>query len=794
MKILHITAHMGGGAGKAVAGLAVSCNRVSKEEHQILLLECPQKRYYIEECEQNGTNVFLCEEFQEIGSYIEEADIVVVSWWQHPKMAEFLAKFPKIPCRIALWSHINGCVYPYLPYELTEQMDAVFFTTPYSLENPCWTKKQKEMVEQKHYIVSGMGDFKPALIVPKTDYRPKKSFTIGYIGTLNYAKLHADYFFYCQKVIEQIPDVRFLMVGDYELELTEKVKALRLESYFQFIGYAENVYQYMEQMDVMGYLLSSDNYATTENVLLEAMAFALPIVASNNRPEQYIIENGINGYLVHSAEEYVERIKELKQSWQLCEKIGSQARQRVIERCSVEGNREVFLQGLNQIMQKEKKVRDFSNVYGKTPYDWFLACTGKDRKFFIRQECTRQKDTMQKDTIQEDIIQGDITQEDIIQINTIRIEEFLQICNPTYKEASKSSIFHFASYFPEDTSLAYLSKKATEIRNQTPGGKRTPLYSVLPLAMPYLIQIFPVYGCNFRCGYCIHSLEREQHGYISDQITMDMGLFRKIVDDIKDSGYKIKMLRFAAIGEPLLHKDIAQMVAYAKEAEIAEGIDIVTNGSLLTKELSDQLIAAGLTRLRISLEGLSEKDYQKHADATIDFGQFVNNIRYFYEHCKNTKIYIKIIDYMVQKNIEQERFYRIFSPICHSIAIEHLTPTIRDIDYDTLSGNRKNEKPQNGEKLLESRICPQPFYMMQINPDGKVVPCCSMRYPVVLGDIGKKSVQDVWMGEDFQRFRRNMLAGVEDASHVCKECRLYLYDMHEEDRLDEVAEILLRKY
>ena len=38
-------------------------------------------------------------------------------------------------------------------------------------------------------------------------------------------------------------------------------------------------------------------------------------------------------------------------------------------------------------------------------------------------------------------------------------------------------------------------------------------------------------------------------------------------------------------------------------------VEIVTNGILLTKEMSDRLINSGLDRLRISLQGLDEEKY-----------------------------------------------------------------------------------------------------------------------------------------------------------------------------------------
>lgn len=769
MKILHITTHMGGGAGKAIAGMAISCNKIEEQENKILILEKPEKQQHIEDCEQNNIEVLFLEDKKEIERLIAWADIVVISWWQHPKMAGFLANFPKVSCRIVIWSHINGCVYPYLPYELVEQTERILFTTAYSLENPYWTKEQKENVSNKCAVVSGMGEFHPELIQPKKEYKNKDTFTIGYVGTLNFAKLHKDYFLYCKKVIEKIPNVRFLMVGDYERSILKLVKALGIEQYFEFVGFVKNVYFYLEQMDVFGYLLSQDNYATTENAILEAMAFGIPIVAYNNNPEQYIISHKKNGFLVDSADDYADCVKQLADSEKLREELGIQARYSTIERYSSEQNREVFLQVMQTIMEQEKKQHNFKMVYGETPYEWFTSCTGKDRELF--------KDYEKSSNEMHDVMYS-----------------FLLNCNPTYREITKSSISHFASYYPEDKVLVNLEKMVKGIRNSTPGGKRTPLAKVLPLSAPYLVQIFPVYGCNFRCGYCIHALDRSLHGYISNKIVMDLDFFKKAIDDMKVAGWKIKMLRFAAIGEPLLHKDIAKMVSYAKQADIAESIDIVTNGSLLTRELSDELVKAGLTRLRISLEGLSSQDYKKHASVNVDFETMVENIHYFYEHCGDTKVYIKIIDYMVPDTQTQDKFHKMFQPLCHSLAIEHLTPTIEEIDYNELSGNRENNRPQNGEKLIESSICPQPFYMMQINPDGNVVPCCSMKYPMILGNVLEDSVDNVWNGQTYNLFRRNMLEGVWNASEVCKNCTLYRYDLHEEDKLDDVAIELKEKY
>ena len=178
--------------------------------------------------------------------------------------------------------------------------------------------------------------------------------------------------------------------------------------------------------------------------------------------------------------------------------------------------------------------------------------------------------------------------------------------------------------------------------------------------------MFPVYACNFKCDYCLNSLPKEEHGYISNKIFMDLSLYKKCIDDIAKFENKLKALLFVGMGEPLLHKDIVEMVRYAKEKDIADSIEIVTNGALLNNSLSKMLIEAGLDRLRISIQGVSKEKYKKTSNVDIDFEEFVQNINYFYENRKNTKVYVKIIDCSLSDKNEEQIFFDIFTGICFS--------------------------------------------------------------------------------------------------------------------------------
>ena len=324
---------------------------------------------------------------------------------------------------------------------------------------------------------------------------------------------------------------------------------------------------------------------------------------------------------------------------------------------------------------------------------------------------------------------------------------------------------------------------------------RSILYENLPLFLPYSIQIFPSYICNFKCNYCIQSIPIAQRGYISNQQFLDYALFQELVDDIASTGASIRKLVFVGMGEPLLHPKIAEMVAYASHRKIADSIDIVTNATALTQGLSERLIDANLTYLRVSINGLSTEEYFQNTSSHISFSKIVSNIRYFYEHCPEhgTQVYTKILDYMLEGNYsEREKlFHEIFDPISHQTDIEHLHPQVADINYDKIKGNSAFSKTHDGLDMQKHCVCPQPFWKLQLNPDGTFVPCCAAKYPLVLRPAHAK-VSAIWNSAELTRFRLSLLSHC--PPQVCRECELFGYLDYPEDILDGHEDDLIDKY
>lgn len=336
--------------------------------------------------------------------------------------------------------------------------------------------------------------------------------------------------------------------------------------------------------------------------------------------------------------------------------------------------------------------------------------------------------------------------------------------------------------------------KAKDISGQAPGGKRTILKDVLPLGAPIVVQIFPIYACNFKCKYCIFSINEIKRGFISDKIIMDLDLYKKCVDDMALFPNKINILRFVGIGEPLLHQNITDMIAYASSKNIANKIEIITNALTLTPKMSDNLIAAGLSRLVVSLQGTTKEKYHDVCGTDIDFDNFVSNLKYFFEHKGQAQMYIKIIDCALDDKKDEQKFYDIFGNICDTLAVEHTVPIHSGINYKHILNGKDMEVTQFGLPVTDVKICPQPFFTMQINPDGKVVPCYSFEYPAIMGDCNNQLAREIWNGQKFQNFRRRMLDGLNGVSKACVGCNIIKYRLFPEDVLNDDAERLKRFY
>lgn len=334
---------------------------------------------------------------------------------------------------------------------------------------------------------------------------------------------------------------------------------------------------------------------------------------------------------------------------------------------------------------------------------------------------------------------------------------------------------------------------AKRIDGQAVNGVRKPLSEAIPLDIPYSVSVFPFYGCNFKCSYCIHSMPLNERFFVSDIQKMELTTFETFCDGFLSSTQKIgrlKALHFAGSGEPLLHPQLPDMVRYAKEKDIAGVVDVVSNGAMLTESLFIALRDAGLDKLRISLQGLDTASYRSMAGVMIDFDDFYKNLQCLSKDKGKMKIYVKILDKALGKHTEEE-FISLFGDIADDIAVERLCPFVADIDYEEKFRQTDFELTMNTNRVQAANVCPQPFYMLDLYPNGDMVPCCNFERPLTVGNVLEQDVYTIFHGETLKNFCKLQLSGKKAENNACRRCTLYRYQMFPEDYLDDKASELL---
>lgn len=262
--------------------------------------------------------------------------------------------------------------------------------------------------------------------------------------------------------------------------------------------------------------------------------------------------------------------------------------------------------------------------------------------------------------------------------------------------------------------------------------------------------------CNYRCVMCPNKdLNKTDKGY------MDMALYKKIVDEAAPFVFDINL---AHRGESLLHPQIIEAITYAKKNGLYTRLH--TNGSLLSEDISRQVVQVGLDRLSFSFDGYEKQTYEKIRIGG-DFDKTVSNIVRFLEIKKEVRskkpiTAIEVISFnepdkqasQEAKNTFNKRFENL--PL-DSIVMKELHNWAGQID-----------KGRRGKKYT---ICPFPWNALIIYWDGSVLPCTQDFFGgFIVGDANESSLKDIWNGKEMRFIREKLATQNIGELKTCSEC------------------------
>lgn len=311
---------------------------------------------------------------------------------------------------------------------------------------------------------------------------------------------------------------------------------------------------------------------------------------------------------------------------------------------------------------------------------------------------------------------------------------------------------------------------------------RQNLGDVLPLEAPFIVYLDPCGACNFQCVFCPCNTSDERKA--ERHTIMQWELFERIVNDLEKFNGEIKVIYLFCLGEPLLNPRFSDMVSIIKQKQLCREVRIVTNGSLLTLEMSRKLIAAGVDLVRVSVEALDDAGYQSICKAPVRFQTIWENIATFYRLSRGTtsKIAAKIVNVTIKNEKDVTRFYQLFEDITDFHYIENVEPRWPEFDMPDVSSNSVSAI-QSCYQLGESRrICTIPFTEMAIQANGNVCWCSlDWKEETKFGNAAHDSIYDLWHSETLRKIQLKHLDRSAYRDTICRFCQMKCIDDIDED-------------
>ncbi|HEY0582241.1 MAG TPA: radical SAM protein [Chloroflexota bacterium] len=322
-----------------------------------------------------------------------------------------------------------------------------------------------------------------------------------------------------------------------------------------------------------------------------------------------------------------------------------------------------------------------------------------------------------------------------------------------------------------------------------------------PLPSPVEAYFEVANRCNSKCATCPLTFSPQEN---ARQLSLDE--FKGIVAQLPD----LRRAVMQGIGEPLLNRDLAPMIAHLK----ARGVYVVfnTNAALLTRRRQIELIESGLDELRVSLDGSTPETYLKVRGIPA-FQRVVDNVAEMIRTRRelgsttprvsmwmtglreNLAELPDLIDLAARLGVEEVYLQRLVfwgeglavaDQSVYSHALGEGEGIVAEAERraaqhgislrgaDALSPRDSLvERPPTREPW---RACSRPLRLAYITAQGTALPCCIAPFTdapfddLRLGNVLSDGVEAVWHGAAYTRFREQLYSAEPPAS--CRNCGL----------------------
>ena len=292
---------------------------------------------------------------------------------------------------------------------------------------------------------------------------------------------------------------------------------------------------------------------------------------------------------------------------------------------------------------------------------------------------------------------------------------------------------------------------------------------------PLFVSVEPAAVCQLRCPEC--PVGRRDNGIPTSRNTdklLSLDLFRKVLGEVKDYAHT---MQFYFQGEPLLNKDLAQMIAEAHEAGLYTIVS--TNAQAMTRELAEALVSAGLNRIIVSMDGLTQASYGAYR-----IGGDVEKAKAALRYLREAKKKLKIEDLRLQIELQclrlktNEQEWAELKRTYKALGADRLSlKTAQLYDYehghDLMPSNPRYSRYEKGSDGLfhrkkRARGCLRVWSGVVVTTTGEVLPCCYDKcHAFAYGNLNDAPIAELFKNEKALAFRR---AALNEQPKICQEC------------------------
>lgn len=288
---------------------------------------------------------------------------------------------------------------------------------------------------------------------------------------------------------------------------------------------------------------------------------------------------------------------------------------------------------------------------------------------------------------------------------------------------------------------------------------------------PFFVSVEPASVCQLRCPACIVGLSK--HSVNNHFSFMPLSVWQRVLAEVRKTA---KIIQFYFQGEPLLNKDLPAMIREAHEAGLYTIVS--TNAQAMTPELAEALVRAGLNRIIVSMDGLSDESYNAYRVGG-SLNQTKAALRYLREAkkiCQQSGL--TTIELQVLRLKTNEHEWLAFKRLYRSLGADRLTFKTAQL-YDYANGHplmpsdpRYNRYVKGTDGLYHRKRrwpwCTRVITGCVITANGDVLPCCyDKSHEHVFGNIMEAPLAEILRSDKARAFMR---AAQREQPAICKEC------------------------